>query len=119
VTNFLGPNLVGDQQAKTWSIGVYWRALETCLSHEELRYLHYFYLVKSCHLDHHVSIIYLLCLLAVTCSQLIYIESYSPPLLVLGFVSCMWVYMLCFLLALFWVIKYVHVGLHTIYSCSY
>jgi hypothetical protein len=23
VTNLLGPNLVGDQQAKTWSIGVY------------------------------------------------------------------------------------------------
>ena len=28
VTNLLGPNLVGDQQAKTWSIGVdggHWR----------------------------------------------------------------------------------------------
>jgi hypothetical protein len=28
VTNILGPNLVGDQQAKTWSIGVvggHWR----------------------------------------------------------------------------------------------
>jgi hypothetical protein len=28
VTNLLGPNLIGDQQAKTWSIGVserHWR----------------------------------------------------------------------------------------------
>jgi hypothetical protein len=46
VTNLLGPNLVGNQQAKTWSIGVYWRALETWLYHEELRDLHQ-YIVSS------------------------------------------------------------------------
>jgi hypothetical protein len=40
------------------------------------------------------------------------------PLHVLGFVPCMCLYMLCFLLALFWVINYVHVGLHTMYGCS-
>jgi hypothetical protein len=47
VTNFLGPNLVGDQQAKTWSIGVYGRALETWLYYEELRDLHQLYCHKS------------------------------------------------------------------------
>jgi hypothetical protein len=49
-------------------------------------------------------------ILAVTYTQLIYIESYSP--------LSMCLYMLCFLLALFLVIKYVHVGLHTMYGCS-
>jgi hypothetical protein len=47
VTNFLVPNLVGDHQVKTWSIGVYWRALETWLYYKELRDLHQLYCLKS------------------------------------------------------------------------
>ena len=66
-----------------------WRALETWLHHEELRDLHQSYLLKPSHLDYHISIIYPLYLLAVTCTQLIYIESYSLPLHVLVlFLAC-------------------------------
>jgi hypothetical protein len=117
VTNLLGPNLVGDQQAKSWSIGICWRTLGTWLSHEELRDLHYFYLIKPSHLDHHVFIIYPLCLLAVTCSQVLYIESYSPLCMCWFLYHSMRLYMLWYLLVLFWVIMYVHVGLHIMYLC--
>jgi hypothetical protein len=70
--------LVGDQQAITWTIGVVGWALETWLYHEELRDLHQLYFLKSSQLDYLVSIIYPMFLLVVTCTQLIYIESYSP-----------------------------------------
>jgi hypothetical protein len=56
----------------------WWRALETWLYHEELRDLHQLYFFKSSQLDSLVSIIYPMFLLAITCTQLIYIESYSP-----------------------------------------
>jgi hypothetical protein len=38
---------------------------------------------KPSHLDYLVYILYPMCLLAVTCAQLIYIESYSP-------LACVW-----------------------------
>jgi hypothetical protein len=67
------------------------------------------YCLKSSQLDYLVYIIYPMFLFAVTCTQLIYVESYSP--------LCMCWYMLCYLLVLFWVIKYVLVGFHTMYVC--
>jgi hypothetical protein len=78
VTNLLGPNLVGDQQAQTWSIGALWRALETWLPLEELRDLHILYLIKPSHKYYYLYIVYPMCLLAVTCSSLPYIVSYLP-----------------------------------------
>jgi hypothetical protein len=45
VTNFLGPNLVGDQQAKTWSIGTS-GGMEAWLAHEDLGDLHHFHFLK-------------------------------------------------------------------------
>jgi hypothetical protein len=96
VTNLLGPNLVGDQHTKTWSIGVCWRALETWLYHEELKDLHQY--IVSSQLGYLVYIIYPMFLFVVTCTQLIYTESYSPLLHVLVVFRYMCCYMLCYLL---------------------
>jgi hypothetical protein len=52
--------------------------VEIWLYHEELRDLHHLYCIKSSRLDYNVYVIYPLILLAVTCSQPLYIESYSP-----------------------------------------
>jgi hypothetical protein len=75
--------------------------METWLYHEELGDLHKLYCLKSSQLDYLISIIYPIFLLAVTYIQLIYIEIYSALLHVLGFVSCICLYMLCSLHALF------------------
>jgi hypothetical protein len=95
VTNLLGPNIVGDQQAQTWSIGVCWRALETWLTYGELRDLHQLYCLKSSHLN------------ASSYSNVppcgnMYLTllhwKLLAPLHVLVFISSMCLYMLCFLL---------------------
>ena len=78
-----------------------WRALETWLYHEELRDLHHLYFLKPSHVYYHVSIIYPLLLLAVTCTQLIYIESYSPLYMCWFCILHMFIYVVlptCFIL---------------------
>jgi hypothetical protein len=86
--------LIGDQQAKTWSIGVCWRALEILLYHEELKDLHHLYCIKSSQFYYNVYILYPLFLLAVTYSQPLYIESYLP-LCMCRFCSVAWVCICC------------------------
>ena len=109
-------HLVGDQQAKTWSIGVvggHWR-------------LGYFWRIKGpssiilsqaksaglC-----CSTLYPMFLLAVTCAYIMFTLKVACTLACVRF--CTFLLFVCVVLStyFFWVIKYVYVGLHTIYLC--
>ena len=115
VTNLLGPNLVGDQLAQTWSIGVLegigdldtlWRikgSSSFILSQAKSFGLSSFYLISNvppC---------------GNSCLNCLHWKLLAPLHVLVLFLAC--VCICCASNCLSWVIKYVCVGLHIMYVC--